>query len=355
MTVLDALVFGSLISATDPVATLGIFHAMQVDDNIQMIVFGESAINDAIAIALFRTFTMFEKKEDYSPTEPLILFLYLFFGSILIGVCFSPISALFFKFLTLRKHSALEFSLFMLLSFIPFFICEATGLSGVLAVFFSGMVMGHYTWYNLSQESKITVEQTVQTLRFVAETFCFAYLGMSIPFVVPHIRTYFALTAFGVLLLSRAASVFPLSSICNLFMAKKIEFKHQIAVWWTGLRGAVAFAMAMSFPGPARDIVIATTMILVCGTVIVLGGLTIPLLKILRLDEKEDEAPQMVMSRHGNSIHSITHPTRNEPPILEPATYTFMDRLEYFDKHYMQAWFRRTQADDSEEDYLTKS
>jgi len=115
-----------------------------------MIVFGESAINDAIAIALFRTFTMFEKKEDYSPTEPFILFLYLFFGSIFIGVVVSLMSAGLFKCLTLRKHSALEFSLFMILSFIPFFICEAFGLSGVLAVFFSGMVMGHYTWYNLS-------------------------------------------------------------------------------------------------------------------------------------------------------------------------------------------------------------
>ena len=115
-----------------------------------MIVFGESAINDAIAIALFRTFTMFDKKEDYSPTEPFILFFFLFFGSIIIGVGISLISALFFKCLSLRKHSALEFSLFMILSFIPFFICEAFGLSGVLAVFFSGMVMGHYTWYNLS-------------------------------------------------------------------------------------------------------------------------------------------------------------------------------------------------------------
>ena len=190
-------------------------------------------------------------------------------------------------------------------------------------------------------------------MRFVAETFCFAYLGMSIPFVVPNIKLYFAATAFGCLLVSRAASVFPLSSICNLFMAKKIEFKHQIAVWWTGLRGAVAFAMAMSFPGPARDIVISTTMILVCSTVIFLGGLTVPLLKILKLDEKESS--QMVISRHGNSIHSITHPAVNEPPILEPASYTCIDRLEYFDKNYMQAWFRRTTADDSEEDYLTKS
>ena len=166
----------------------------------------------------------------------------------------------------------------------------------------------------------------------------------------------FALLAFGVLLVSRAASVFPLSSVCNLFMTKKIEFKHQIAVWWTGLRGAVAFAMAMSFPGPARDIVISTTMILVCATVIVLGGLTVPLLKILKLDEKEDDAPKIVMSRHGNSIHSITHPAeKNEPPILEPVSYTCMDRLEYFDKNYMQSWFRRTDHDDSlDEDYLTK-
>ena len=62
-----------------------------------MIVFGESAINDAIAIALFRTFTMFEHKEDYGLAQPLILFLYLFFGSILISLLlvFVP-SAIFF-------------------------------------------------------------------------------------------------------------------------------------------------------------------------------------------------------------------------------------------------------------------
>jgi sodium/hydrogen exchanger 8 len=68
LTLLDALTFGSLISATDPVATLAIFHTLDVDPTLYMLVFGESVLNDAVAVVMFRTLLSFyeNKHQDYS-------------------------------------------------------------------------------------------------------------------------------------------------------------------------------------------------------------------------------------------------------------------------------------------------
>jgi sodium/hydrogen exchanger 8 len=349
---LESFIFGSLISATDPVATLGIFNSMNVDDNIQMIVFGESAINDAIAIALYRTFTSFIKQETVSASEPIILFSYIFFVSIIIGVGISLVSSLIFKYVNLRSSATLEFSLFMLLSYIPFVVCEAFGLSGVLAVFFSGMFMAHYTIYNVSPDSNITIEQTIQTLRFVAETFCFAYLGMSLPFIVSSINIVFVLAALTVLLVSRACAVFPLSTVCNLFVERKIELKHQIAIWFTGLRGAVAVALAMSFPGASRELVISTTLMLVLLTVTFLGGGTIPVLKVLKI-EGTSAGQETLKVRHGGSIHNVSLQRESAEaavPIVDPIQPTFIDKIELFDKNYLQVCLRRQTVDN--DDYM---
>ena len=74
LTLLDALVFGALISATDPVATLAIFHALDVDQTLYMLVFGESVLNDAVAVVLFRTLMTFYEREHESYSEALVQF-----------------------------------------------------------------------------------------------------------------------------------------------------------------------------------------------------------------------------------------------------------------------------------------
>jgi NhaP-type Na+/H+ or K+/H+ antiporter len=125
-----------------------------------MLVFGESAINDAVAITLFRTLAAFvpilKTPQEVMVYDPFFLFLLLFFGSIAIGVAIALLCSLLFKFLSLDKTPNLELALFVLCSYLPYVLGEGLGLSGILCVLFSGMAMGHYAHYSLSPISQIT-------------------------------------------------------------------------------------------------------------------------------------------------------------------------------------------------------
>jgi len=97
-------------------------------------------------------------------------------------------------------------------------------------------------------------------------------------------------------LVSRAANVFPLAAVANRYREEPISRKTTVVMWFSGLRGAIAFALSLSFPaedgsGETRRVVISTTLAIVLFTVIVLGGGTMPLLRLLRVDTAEGEAP----------------------------------------------------------------
>lgn len=99
----DSFAFGSLISATDPVAVLAIFKEMGADENLYMIVFGESIFNDAIGIVMYETVKNLGLSEDSSPLKQVSLacgrFLLIFVGSLIIGA----ITALIVAFILKRK------------------------------------------------------------------------------------------------------------------------------------------------------------------------------------------------------------------------------------------------------------
>lgn len=157
LTLNDCLMFGASISAVDPVATLAVFKALNVDSTLHMLVFGESVVNDAVSIALFNTFSRYSRHGydlDILPT--LLLFLYEFVGPIGVGAILGVITALLFRVISFSRYPTLETAMFFLLMYIPFVLCESIGMSGILGALFQGMVAGHYTHYSLSEEGKIT-------------------------------------------------------------------------------------------------------------------------------------------------------------------------------------------------------
>lgn len=131
----ESFAFGSLISAVDPVATVAIFHAMNVDPVLNMLVFGESILNDAVAIVLTTSIL-----ESSSPTmtssETFITgfnrFCLMFFASAGIGVVFALASALLLKHVDLRKNPSLEFGIMLVFTYAPYALAEGIQLSGEL-------------------------------------------------------------------------------------------------------------------------------------------------------------------------------------------------------------------------------
>jgi sodium/hydrogen exchanger 8 len=162
----ESFAFGSMISAVDPVATIAIFHALDVDPVLNCLVFGESILNDAISIVLTTTVmpTNPSEKEilnSASKGEAILMalnrFCMMFFASAGIGVLFALMSALLLKFVDLRKHPSLEFGFVLVFIYCPYVLSEGIHLSGIMAILFCGICMSHYTHFNLSAISQITV------------------------------------------------------------------------------------------------------------------------------------------------------------------------------------------------------
>ncbi|KAL7298784.1 hypothetical protein TKK_0008528 [Trichogramma kaykai] len=287
----ESFAFGSLISAVDPVATVAIFHALDVDPVLNMLVFGESILNDAISIVL--TTSVLNAKTAATTAEAIILcldrFCLMFFASAGIGVVFALMSALLLKHVDLRKNPSLEFGLMLVFTYAPYVLAEGIQLSGIMAILFNGIVMSHYTHFNLSTVTQITMQQTMRTMAFIAETCVFAYLGLAL-FSFRH-RVEPALVTWSLILclLGRAANIFPLALLVNRFREHQITKKMMFIMWFSGLRGAISYALSLhlDFSDETRHVIITTTLIIVLFTTLIFGGSTMPLLKLMRAEKKQ--------------------------------------------------------------------
>ena len=283
LTLSEWLQFGSLISAVDPVATLSIFKNFGINKDIFFLVFGESIMNDAVSIALNHSFAVYTQSEFTSDqlSTMLFQFLFIFFGSILFGALVGLFVSLILKYLQFDNDQFIELSFFFFFSYIPYIFSEAIGLSGILSILFTGMVMGHYAKYSLSPISRITVESVLKVISSIAEIFIFAYLGISFPLI--SVKTPPTLVIIGSvgLLASRAIAIFLISMIWNYFSKEKIKFSHQIIVWFSGLRGAVAFYLAINTTSENQSEILSSTLWLILISIVFLGLATPVLLKIL--------------------------------------------------------------------------
>lgn len=282
----DSFAFGSLVSAVDPVATLAIFNALEIDPVLYMLVFGESILNDAVAIVLTNTIINLSVTPlgFFSLVGYIIVkFCLMFFASAFIGCVFGLLSALLFKYIDLRKTPSLEIAFMFIFMYSPYVFAEAIKMSGIMAILFSGIVMSHYTHLNLSSVSRITVQQIFRTLSFTAETCVFAYLGMAI-FSFQHIfKPTLVISSIVMCLASRACNIFPLSFVLNHFREHKITKRMQFVMWFSGMRGAIAFALSLNLPieKETRHVIVTSTLILVLFTTLFLGGSTLPILKVI--------------------------------------------------------------------------
>ncbi|KAI3668232.1 hypothetical protein L6452_43309 [Arctium lappa] len=345
----DYLALGAIFSATDSVCTLQVLNQEETP-LLYSLVFGEGVVNDATSVVLFNAITKF----DLSDMNTIIAlkfagnFLSLFVLSTLLGVsvgllCSFTIRTLYFG----RNSTDREVSLMILMAYLSYVLAEVFGLSGILTVFFCGIVMSHYAWHNVTMNSQVTTKHAFATMSFIAEIFIFMYVGMDAldvgkwRFVNDSPGKSFGASAvlLGLIMIGRACFVFPISIISNFIRkgrSDKIEFKQQVTVWWSGLmRGAVSVALAYKkFTGseegmqPANALLITSTIIVVLFSTMVFGLLTKPIVKLL-------------MPRSSNVDHS-------QPS--SPSTSIMMPLLEH-NRHVLETEIR----DDDESVPITTS
>ncbi|XP_045486370.1 sodium/hydrogen exchanger 7 isoform X11 [Pieris rapae] len=305
-TFLDTLYFGALISPTDPLTVLAIFSQLKVDVNLYAMIFGESVLNDAVALVLSGAIQNYEKRYSTDGEFEITAFLQaigdfigIFSLSLIVGALMGCFTALMTKFTHVRDWPLLESALFVLMSYAAFLIAEVCELTGVVAVLFCGICQAHYTYNNLSTDSRNRTKQLFELLNFLAENFIFTYIGVSM-FTFPkhHFDPWFIIAGFLTSTLGRAVNIYPLSFLMNLGRKPPIPMNFQHMLFFSGLRGAMSFALAIrNTVSEARQAMLTTTSLIVIATVVLQGGAATHALAYLRIptgqgqNEESDTLP----------------------------------------------------------------
>uniref|UniRef100_A0A8C9WIU3 Sodium/hydrogen exchanger n=1 Tax=Scleropages formosus TaxID=113540 RepID=A0A8C9WIU3_SCLFO len=322
----DCLFFGAIVSATDPVTVLAIFNELQVDADLYALLFGESVLNDAVAIVLSSSIVAYQPAGDNSHTfeatamlKSFGVFLGVFSGSFALGVATGIVTALISSdFTKLRDFPLLETALFFLMSWSTFLLAEACGFTGVVAVLFCGITQAHYTYNNLSPESQDRTKQLFELLNFLAENFIFSYMGLTLFSFQYHVfNPMFIIGAFLAVFLGRAANIYPLSLLLNFGRRNKIGSNFQHVMMFSGLRGAMTFALSIRDTATyARQMMFSTTLLIVFFTVWVCGGGTTQMLSCMRIRVGVDSDQDNSVSRgqHPSSKHLYSRWTFDSNP-----------------------------------------
>uniref|UniRef100_A0A3P8XXN8 Sodium/hydrogen exchanger n=1 Tax=Esox lucius TaxID=8010 RepID=A0A3P8XXN8_ESOLU len=319
----DCLFFGAIISATDPVTVLAIFNELHADVDLYALLFGESVMNDAVAIVLSSSIMAYQPAGANTHTfdtaaffKSVGVFLGIFSGSFAMGAVTGVVT-----FTKLHCFPLLETALFFLMSWSTFLLAEACGFTGVVAVLFCGITQAHYTYNNLSEESTTRTKQLFEVLHFLAENFIFSYMGLALFTFQNHIFSpIFIIGAFLAIFIGRASNIYPLSFLLNLGRRHKIGGNFQHMMMFAGLRGAMAFALAIRDTATyARQMMFTTTLLIVFFTVWVFGGGTTPMLSWLHIRLEHPSLLQV----HSTVITEETLKTRQESAWLFRLWYTF--------------------------------
>lgn len=302
ITFVEAMAVGATLSATDPVTILAIFNTYKVDPKLYTVIFGESILNDAVAIVLFETAQKYTEGAAkghltiLSLFESIGVFFLVFFGSLFIGLLIGIGTSLLLKYTRVRRYPKTESCLVVLIAYASYFFANAISMSGIVALLFCGICLKHYAYHNMSRRTQLTTKFVFQITAQLSENFIFIYLGLSLFTEIGLVfKPLFILVAVAGICVARYCAVFPLSYLINgviRYRAKKagrpdaadeLPKNHQMMLFWAGLRGAVGVALAAGLKGKERFALRATILVVVVLTVIIFGGTTSRMLEILEI------------------------------------------------------------------------
>ncbi|EGD75496.1 hypothetical protein PTSG_06571 [Salpingoeca rosetta] len=321
MSPIEGLVFGSFIAAVDPVAVLTVFEEMHVHETLHTIVFGESILNDGVAVVLYRICVALAYEENITG-EGLVVgssfatgiasFVVVFVGGCLMGILHGVAAALVTRFLTSENTRVMEPFILIFIGYMSYLVAEICHFSGIVSIMICGMVLQHYAAKNIHKTSRISVHYFLKLIAGTAETLVFLLLGVeAVTSISEGWNTVFIISAYLLALTFRIMSVFCSSFFLNKIRHLKISLRDQWVMAYGGLRGAIAFSLAFVLadqkyictadfdpnvndpdtvfsPFPHRNLFVSATIFIVMITVFVHGTTIKPILNWLHISRAEE-------------------------------------------------------------------
>ena len=283
-TMMDALSFAAVISATDAVAALTFIHE-DTEPKLFSILFGEGVVNDAVCIVIYKILTDFQRGGGQFSFSAVVgmfeTFLSLFLWSFVIGLGMGIVGSLILK--SLKKYNIgrqAECALICLFAYLSYILSEELELSPIIALLFNGIFNSHYSFYNLSFQAREESSILSRVLSALAEAFVFVYLGLTaVHYFQVAFSWSFMIFELFVVVCGRFVSVYGICILMDLFHVSnfKLSFVERGICGCSGtIRGAIAFGLSISIVSKSelnRDILLSTTLSLVFISTIVFGAL----------------------------------------------------------------------------------
>jgi CPA1 family monovalent cation:H+ antiporter len=338
-----AFVLGAVLASTDPVAVSALARRLQLPPRVLALVQGESLLNDATSLVLFRVAVGVAAAGGTDLPDAAWQFVRLGGGGALIGLALALLVALARR---RTEDAVLETVMALLTPYAAYVAAEEAHTSGVTAVVVAGLWLGDRAVRLSSGPVRLQIANTYAVVVFLLESLVFAVIGLELPELVRELpaseRGFVpaALAVAGVLVATRVLWVYPVAYLPQLLRARRRQgasrppWQATAVVSWVGTRGVVPLAAALSIPVtvtggsafPQRGLllVLATSCIIVT---LVLQGLTLgPLVSRLGVtDDPGRQAQEEALARQVTATAALAR--LDELADVEAAPAVVLERL----------------------------
>jgi len=356
----EILLFAALISAVDPVAVLAIFQEVGVNPDLYFLVFGESLLNDGVAVVFYKTISAFVQMSNHKNSttgEPdpiditadqyVLAFLSFFtiaLGGLMIGIIVGLISALMTR--TTKDVHIMEPLILLGTGYLAYMGAELFHWSGIISLIGCGLIQAHYSFKNVDRKSITTVHVFIKMASAASDIIIFLFLGMALIKQnnenTGYWHTGFVVWSIAFCLICRFISVYGLTWIANKHRVKIINLQEQFIMAYGGLRGAVGFSLVKMISendvdDGTRRLFVTTTLVVVTFTIFFQGMTIKPLVNLLNIEKKKDE--QKLITEEVNDT-VLDHIMSGVDVISgKRGKQYFQNWLEHIDENYLKPIF----------------
>ncbi len=250
-----ALLFGAMITPTDPVSVLATFRELGAPRKLTTIMEGESILNDGTGIVIF-TILLEMMRGSFEPLNGVLTFFFVVIGGAAVGATLGYIS---YKILAFIDDHQIEVAITLIVAFSTFIIAEYLHVSGVIAVVAAGLIIGNYgTYFSMSPTTRVSLVTFWGFFVFIINSIIFLLIGIDIHFDKILAFGSSILLAIPAVLLGRliATHILLIPSIAG----DRIPILWRNIIFWGGLHGTIPVALALSLGDvPYRDEIASMT------------------------------------------------------------------------------------------------
>ncbi len=283
-----SLLFGTIVAATDPVAVLAIFGELSVPRRLAAIVTGESLFNDGTALVFFATMLTIVTSHEVNAGRTIETFLVVIVGSLALGCGIGYLGSVLIRRI---DEALIETTITLILAYGGYLAATRLGLSGPLETVAAGLLFGVRGVDVMSATTRLQAGATWEFLDFLANSLLFLLMGLALRPISAITASRLGLDLWWPMLIaivavsvSRIIVVGAVHGVTTR-LGPALPRGWATVITWSGLRGAVSFAAALSLPSsvPHRDLLLTLTFGIVLFTLLAQGMTIRPLLERLSL------------------------------------------------------------------------